>query len=69
MAFTCMKNYIYIYIYIYLCIVWYLKPFIKHFVSWHGHMDCSTCQNIHKEIVWGDEMMGSMLLFMSLTSV
>jgi len=30
-------------------------------------MDFSTCQNIHKEIVWGDEMMGFMLLLMSLT--
>jgi hypothetical protein len=31
-------------------------------------MDFSTCQNIDKEIVWGDEMMGSMLILMSLTS-
>jgi hypothetical protein len=30
-------------------------------------MDFSTCQNIDKEIVWGNEMMGFMLLFMSLT--
>jgi hypothetical protein len=30
-------------------------------------MNFSTCQNIDKEIVWGNEMMGSMLLFMCLT--
>jgi hypothetical protein len=42
--------------------------FSKHFISWHGHMDFSTCQNIDKEILWRDEMMGSMLLLMSLAS-
>jgi hypothetical protein len=34
----------------------------KHFVSWYGHMDLLTCQNINKEIDWGHEMMGCMLL-------
>jgi hypothetical protein len=30
-------------------------------------MDFPTFQNIDKEIIWGDEMMGCMLLLMSLT--
>jgi hypothetical protein len=34
----------------------------EHLVSWHEHMDLSTCQNIGKEIVWEHEMMGCMLL-------
>jgi hypothetical protein len=29
----------------------------KYFVSSHGQMDLPTCQNIDKEIVWG-EMIG-----------
>jgi len=30
-------------------------------------MDFPTFQNIDKEIIWGDEMIGCMLLLMSLT--
>ncbi len=30
----------------------------KHFVSWHGHMDFPTCQNIGNGIVWGHETIG-----------
>jgi len=39
----------------------------EDFVFWYGHMDLPTCQNIGKEIVWGHEMMGCMLLLMLLT--
>jgi hypothetical protein len=36
---------------------------LEHFIFKHGHMDLLACQNISKEIVWGHEMMGYMLLF------
>jgi hypothetical protein len=39
----------------------------KHFVSWYVHTDLPTCQNVDMEIIWGHEMMGRMLLLMSLT--
>jgi hypothetical protein len=39
----------------------------KHFVSWHVHIDLSTCQNVDMEIIWGHEMMRCMLLLMPLT--
>lgn len=40
---------------------------LENFVSWHGHMDVPTCQNIGKEIVWEHETIGSMLLLKCLT--
>jgi hypothetical protein len=40
---------------------------LEHFVYCHRHMDFLACQNIDKEIFWGHEMMGCMILFILLT--
>jgi hypothetical protein len=42
---------------------------LKHFVYCYKHMDLLTCQNIDKEIFWGHEMMGCMILCITLTCV
>ncbi len=67
-ASICIKNiasneYLLILFHYFIFMTFYLR--ILYFDS--GHMDLPTCQNIGKEIVWGHEMMGCMLLFLPLT--
>jgi hypothetical protein len=40
---------------------------LKHFVSWHGHMDLPRCENIGKERVWGHKMIRYMVPLMPWT--